>query len=183
MARSLASREPRGARLVIGIDGPTGAGGDLIARQLSFALGGSIVPLTDLVLPAHRRDDDSGVPIDVDALQEFVMEPAEMGDPVRYPMYRPDDASLIEWVDIPSDGPIIVEGAFAFAEGLFEQYDATIFVDCDATVMMRRRAMLWGGASAEAWDVTVGESERRYFDSAQWSHRATYSLDTTQGVR
>lgn len=183
IARALVSREPRGERLVIGIDGRTGAGGDVIARQLSFAVGGTVVPVSDFVLPPHRRDDDGGIPVDFDALREFVLEPAEWGDTIRYPMYRPDDASLIEWVDVPSDGPIIVEGAFAFAADLFEQYDATIFVDCDPSECRRRRSAVWGDDAAAAWEMVMGESESNYVQGSAWAHRATFSMDTTEGVR
>lgn len=183
IARSIVSREPRGERLIIGIDGRTGAGGDVIARQLSFAVGGAVISVNDFLLPSHRRDEDEVFSFDFAALREFVLEPAAWGDSIRYPMYRPDDASLIEWVDVASDGPIIIEGTFSFAADVFEQYDATIFVDCEPSECRRRRTALWGEDAAAAWELVMGESEHNYLLGSQWALRATYSMDTTQGVR
>lgn len=167
---------------MVGIDGPTGSGIEIFARQLAFAVGGSVIPLSDLVLPRHRRDRDD-IPVDIDAVREHIVDSVQMGDPVRYPQYRADDESLIEWMDVPGEGPLIIAGSFAFADGLHDEYDVTVFVDCDSRVRAGRLNSLWGEPAVEAWTSTSGEIEHTYFDSTPWANFSTYSFDTTGGVR
>lgn len=181
-ARSVASVRPRHGRLLVGIDGPTGSGTDIFARQLAFAIGGSVVPMSDLMLPRHRRDGGD-IPVDTEALREYLVDAVQMGDTVRYPQYRADDESLIEWMDVPGDGPIIVEGAFAFADDLHGEYDVTVFVNCDPRVRAARLNALWGEDATDAWEASIGVAEGNHCDGTTWAELCTYSFDTTGGVR
>lgn len=165
-------REPRARRtLLVGIDGPGGAGKSTLAATLAaWAVGVQVVPAGDIV-----RVDDFYRPtaerlgrpaaallvapdVDLGRLRRQVLAPLREDWVTVYQRYDWGTDALAEWHTVRPGGLVVVEGVYALLPLLADVYDLTVWVDCSREVRLARD----GEAARQQWVRDWMPAEDRY---------------------
>jgi uridine kinase len=141
------------AELLIGIDGPGGAGKSTLARELAARIDASIIQADDFYRPGRDRRAETGIgeAYDWRRLQDQVLEPLKSGQPARYQRYDWQEDALAEWHDVPS-GPLIVEGIYVLRTELRPYFDYSIWVEAPSGQRLRRGLARDGSGARRQWD-------------------------------
>jgi uridine kinase len=162
-ARLLAKRQPGGRALLVAIDGLGGSGKSTFTACLEGALRSTgltavtVVPADGFVMN-QREEDWRPLPsmpemrapyrIDVDRLRREVLEPLHRGSAAQF-VYRDWwNAERAEVRIVPSQGIVLVEGAYTLHGCLRDFYDERIFLECPKALALER---------ALARDIPPGE--------------------------
>ena len=157
------------------IDGPGGSGKSTLARQMAKDLGAEIVSMDSFLLPEDKyRISVIAKNYDLDRFSEEVTYPLLAGEPVRY---RVADAlnKRMNWVEIPIEKPIIVDGIYSLAVRFRDGYDFSLFVDADKETLLRRGVNKVSGAAS--WLDKWLEGEETYLEAQAPMTAATLILD------
>jgi uridine kinase len=157
------------------IDGPGGSGKSTIARQMAKDLGAEIVSMDSFLLQEEKyRISVIAKNYDLDRFSEEVTYPLLIGEPVRY---RVADAQnqRMNWVEIPIEKPIIVDGIYSLEVRFREGYDFSLFVDADKETLLRRGVDNVSGAAS--WLDKWLEGEETYLEAQAPMTAATLILD------
>ncbi|HZU15617.1 MAG TPA: uridine kinase [Candidatus Dormibacteraeota bacterium] len=151
--------------LMIGVDGPRGAGKTTFTRALAALDPGlDVVQMDDFWLPRGQRRQERGeapvheVAADVDwrRLRAHVLMPLSRDQPARYQRYDWTRDSLAEWRMVPVGGILIVEGLYACSRPLAGFYDFKIWVEAPLEVR-RSRGPGRDGEGEERWHRLLAE--------------------------
>jgi uridine kinase len=169
-------------RPIIGIDGPGASGKSTLAARLAAAFGGcTVVHGDDFYHPSESRppEDDIGVGglFDLDRLRDQAVRPAREGRATRYQVYDWGLDRLTDWVEIPAEGPVIVEGVCCTEERLRHLYDLRLFVDADPAVRLARAMARDGEHMRRLWVDVWMPSEDRYVATQRPDLHAHVVLD------
>lgn len=143
----LHARPRRRLTLLVGVDGPAGAGKTTFTRALvALDPGLDVIQMDDFGLPASERrpvaDAEAGerVAADLDwrRLRSGVLLPLSRDQPARYQRYDPATDAMAEWRMVPVGGIVIVEGRYACMKALTTFYDFRIWVDSPREVRQER---------------------------------------------
>jgi len=166
-----------GPRLVILIDGRSGAGKTTMAHDLVGRLGARLGRPVALV----RLDDCYpgwyGLSAAARAVVETILRPVNPG-------YRRYDWTLgraAEWVELPATGPLIVEGAGSLTPESALLADLSVWVDADETAR-RRLAIQRDGATFEPWWDVWAAQERAHLATNHPDELADVRIDPIQGL-
>ena len=157
------------------IDGPGGSGKSTLARQMAKDLGAEIVSMDSFLLPEDKyRISVIAKNYDLDRFSEEVTYPLLAGEPVRY---RVADApnKRMNWVEIPMEKPIIVDGIYSLEVRFREGYDFSVFVDADKETLLRRGVNKVSGAAS--WLDKWLDGEETYLEAQAPMTAATLILD------
>ena len=157
------------------IDGPGGSGKSTLARQMAKDLDAEIVSMDSFLLPEDKyRISVIAKNYDLDRFSEEVTYPLLAGEPVRY---RVADAlnKRMNWVEIPIEKPIIVDGIYSLAVRFRDGYDFSLFVDADKETLLRRGVNKVSGAAS--WLDKWLEGEETYLEAQAPMTAATLILD------
>jgi uridine kinase len=127
---------------VCAIDGYAAAGKTTLANQLARDFKDLfIVSLDDFFLPGERRRASVYAKnFDLDRLQMQVLEPLLAGSDIRYQPF--DWANMVpsrEFIRIPKDSRVIIDGTYSLDLKLRHSYDFGIWVDTPDSVRMTRK--------------------------------------------
>jgi uridine kinase len=121
--------------LLVGIDGPGGAGKSSLARALaSLDPAMTIVAMDAFHRPAAERPRAQGeapeIAADVDwrRLRNQVLLPLQRNRLAQYQAYDREADCLLEWRQVPVGGIVLVEGVYACMKQLASGYDFRIWV-------------------------------------------------------
>jgi uridine kinase len=139
----LHARPRRRLTLLVGVDGPAGAGKTTFTRALvALDPGLDVIQMDDFGLASAERvpADDERVAAELDwrRLRSSVLLPLSRDQPARYQRYDPATDGMAEWRMVPVGGIVIVEGRFACMKALTTFYDFRIWVDSPREVRLRR---------------------------------------------
>jgi uridine kinase len=149
--------------LLVGVDGPAGAGKTTFTRALAALDPGlDLIPMEDFGLPladSVRLPGDAPehrVAADVDwrRLRSSVLLPLSRDQPARYQRYDPATDTLAEWRMVPVGGIVIVEGLYSCMKALATFYDFRVWVDTPRDLRLRRGAGRDWLAAEEAYVAT-----------------------------
>ena len=146
----LHARPRRRLTLLVGVDGPAGAGKTTFTRALvALDPGLDVIQMDDFGLATADRPDaaaEAAAAADLDwrRLRSSVLLPLSRDQPARYQRYDPTTDSMAEWRMVPVGGIVIVEGRYACMKALTTFYDFRIWVDSPPEVRLRR-----GGLAAD----------------------------------
>jgi len=166
-----------GPRLVILIDGRSGAGKTTMAHDLVDRLGARLGQPVALV----RLDDCypgwHGLEAASRAVVETILRPVDPG----YRRYDWTLGRLAEWVSLPATGPLIVEGAGCLTPASALLADLSVWVDADETTR-RRLAIQRDGATFEPWWDVWADQERAHLAANHPDELADVRVDPILGL-
>jgi cytidylate kinase len=139
----LHARPRRRLTLLVGVDGPAGAGKTTFTRALvALDPGLDVIQMDDFGLASaeHMPAEDERVAAELDwrRLRSSVLLPLSRDQPARYQRYDRAIDGMAEWRMVPVGGIVIVEGRFACMKALTTFYDFRIWVDSPREVRQRR---------------------------------------------
>ncbi|MFC7451376.1 hypothetical protein [Rhodococcus daqingensis] len=134
LAHAAHRRRHRGhGPILVGIDGPAGAGKSTVAERVAAALDDA---------PIVRMDDLyagwGGLAASIPRLIRWVLSPAEHGRIPRYRRYDWHGGGYAEWRAVRRHRYLIVEGAGSTCGPAREYFAVRVFVDADPDERMRR---------------------------------------------
>jgi uridine kinase len=141
--------------LLVGVDGPAGAGKTTFTRALmALDPGLDVIQMDDFGLPGARRDEHTpadrvAAEVDWRRLRSSTLLPLSRDQPARYQRYDPATDTMAEWRMVPVGGILIVEGRYALVKALTTFYDLRIWVDSARDVRLGRLASAGLVAMAE----------------------------------
>ncbi len=155
----LTSLPKKHSMLIVGIDGPGGAGKSsftcALAKRFSRC---TVVQMDDFFLPSWERvqGDPRKKPIgaDFDWRRVFaqVLEPLLSEREGNYQRYDWGSDTLAEWHTVPTGGIILVEGCYAMRNELASAYDFTIWLECPQTIRVARGIARSGESIRAIWE-------------------------------
>jgi uridine kinase len=184
---SLLDRLPRRhATLLVGIDGPGGAGKSSFTQGLARIRGDvTVVEMDDFFLPSsarlpgNPRSKPIGADFDWQRLQAQVLAPLNQDQPSWYQRYDWEHDQLAEWHTVPVGGVVLVEGVYATRDELAACYDFTIWLECPAEIRLARGITRNGEGIREIWEQDWVVAEDRYIQRQQPEQRADLIIDSS----
>jgi len=176
----------RHATLLVGIDGPGGAGKSSFAHGLArHRRDVTIVEMDDFFLPSSARvaGDPRSKPIGADfdwqRLRDQVLLPLGEDQPGWYQRYDWEQDHLTEWHTIPVGGVVVVEGVYSTRDELAMGYDFTIWLDCPPQTRLARGVARSGESIREIWEQDWMVAEDLYIASHHPNLRADLHVDSS----
>lgn len=154
---------------VIGIDGRSGAGKTTLSVMLAKDISAVVFHMDDYFLRKEQITDERlaapGENVDHERFYEEIMLPLSKGERTighrRYDCHAQILSSLIR---TNINGPVIIEGLYAFHPSLLPFYDFKIFVDIDKERQKERIINREGTKKAEMFFKKWVPLEEKYFD-------------------
>lgn len=178
----LHARPRRRLTLLVGVDGPAGAGKTTFTRALTALDPGlDVVQTDDFGQSVDETPTEPLVPdrpaVDLDwrRLRSAVLLPLSRDQPARYQRFDPTTAALAEWRMVPVGGIVIVEGRYACMKALTTFYDFRIWVDSPREVRLGRLHR-GNGASPDA-DGAQLQADEAYLATQDPSAAAHLRVD------
>jgi cytidylate kinase len=116
----------------IGVDGFGAVGKSTLARRIAAELPGARVITVDDFARAGMRGWDR------ELFGAQVLEPLLAGRPARYQRWDLVTDSGLDWVEVPSEVPVVVEGVSATDHRVPVPWDVTMWLAAPAAVRRRR---------------------------------------------
>jgi uridine kinase len=135
--------------MLVGIDGPGGAGKSSVAATLSD----KIVTTDDFIAEPWGW-------YDLERLRREVVEPLLRDEPARYRRMDWQDGELKEWRDVEPGGVVVIEGVAALDKRLRDAYDYSVWVEAPRGIRFRRGVERDGEAALPLWEAWSQKEER-----------------------
>ena len=186
--------QPDELRLVC-IEGPGGAGKSTLAAAVAAryrAADITVVHGDDLFGARERRWLDGREPQDGalsdgydvfrhDRLQHELLSSLRAGDRARFQRYDWVSDSLAEWLTVPPQGLVLVEGAYLLRRHLRRYWDVALFVQTPRTV--RHARMHARDQNASGWIERWVAAEDAYLAAEDPAAAAALTVAGTSDVR
>jgi uridine kinase len=161
------------AAILVGVDGPGGAGKTSFAAALTEALRSAglpaaVVHFDDFFLPSAERPRGTpetkpiGSDFDWHRLRDEVLLPLRQHRVARYGRYDWARDALAESHELPPRGIVIVEGVYCTRRELADLYDVRVWVECPRDVRLARGIRRDGESARGRWELDWQPGEERY---------------------
>ena len=162
---------------LVAVDGPAGSGKTTLAGWLAAALGHApVVHLDDLYAGWDGLRADLW-----ERLDEQVLRPLAGGGQARFQRYDWDAGRFAEWVTLPRDGILVVEGVGAAARPVEPSCSLRVWVEAPAQVRLARGVARDGEQLRTRWQAWM-RRERAHFAADGTRDRADVIVDGTAGA-
>lgn len=129
-------------RVIIAIDGRSGAGKTTLAAELARSYGAAVVSTDHFFLPGDRKTaarlNQPGGNIDYERFFEQVSEPLYRGKPLCYGVFDCAEGRIAGQRKIPSSGLIVVEGVYSLSPRLALPADIPVMLEVSPDEQLRR---------------------------------------------
>ena len=182
ISNAIQSVEATGTRLVL-IDGLGGAGKSVLAEALAGELGAPVIAGDDFYLPSAERQragfgsDAVGASYDWRRLERQVLAPLSRGKGARYQRYDWDSDCLGEWVSVPGQDTVVVEGVYLLRDQLRHYASVSIWVETPPGVRLARGIERDGEAARSRWINEWMPAEDAYLSAVRPDAAATLVVD------
>ena len=145
---------PTTTRLVL-VDGLGGAGKSVLAAALAGKLGAPLVCGDGFYRPSAQRRREAaegiGASFDWRRLERQVLAPLSRGEDARYKRYDWDNDRLGDWVSVPSQDTVVVDGVYLLRAELRHYASVLIWVETPREVRLARGIERDGEAARSRW--------------------------------
>jgi uridine kinase len=156
---------PRGAVLLVAVDGRGGSGKSSLATALACARDDvQVVHLDDFYLAPWGE-------LDPRTVRESVLEPLVAGRPVSHRRFDWWVNGPAEWHHVHPRGVVVVEGVFALRPEFRDLYDVTAWVETPFEVCLARGLARDGEGARGLW-LAWAEREDRFIEAERPHERA-----------
>jgi len=169
-----------GDPILIGIDGPGGSGKSDFARRLAGAAGAGVlvVEMDDFYRePGQEADQydtsEAGALFDWRRLLQQVLDPAARGEATSYQRFDWLTQRLADWIDVPNDVALIVEGVTTLRRELRSLFTLRIWVAAPRDVRLARGVARDGAGERWKWEDVWMPAEDHY----RVTHRPEQDVD------
>lgn len=180
LARAAHRRRGRGrGPILVGIDGPAGAGKSTLADLVAAALDNAPIVRMDDLYPGW-----AGLAASVPRLVRWVLSPAQHGRIPRYRRYDWHLGGYADWRAVRRHRYLIVEGAGSTCGPARGYFAVRVFVDADPDERMRRALRRDGDMFRPHW-VRWARQEAALFGpdrTRRAAHVAVITSSTTSGA-
>lgn len=146
----------RSGLVLVGIDGFGAAGKSTLAAAIAGRVEvASVVAVDDFNSPLILEWD-------WERFRTQVLRPLLAGRAARYQVWNWDQNVGGEWVDVPPDGLVVVEGVSSTRSELAAPWDLTIWVEAPRELRMARAIERDGEAMRWVWEESWMPSEEAY---------------------
>lgn len=171
--------EPKARTKLVAIDGRGGSGKSTLTRALEERIDGCrVMSVDDFWLAGSVRPErakvvaDPGCDYDWARVHEQVIEPLLEDRDARYQRYDWATDSLVEWVDVPVGGTVILDGVFTLRGDRAALYDFRVWVEADEATCLARGIERDGGEHTELWNEEWMPAYRTYIEAEDPMARA-----------
>lgn len=179
----LAALRSAGDRILIGIDGAGGSGKTDFADLLAGAVegGARVVQMDDFYRePDQRRATEAGGLFDWPRLRRQVLNPAIENEPISYQRFDWVTQRLADWVDVPNDAHLIVEGVTTLRRELRSLFTLRIWVEAPRSVRLARGLERDGASARTTWEEVWMPTEDHYRATHRPEREVDIVVDGTQ---
>lgn len=171
---------------VIVVEGHAGAGKSTLASLLKDVYGYPIVRVDDFFLQPHQRTQDRlteiGGNLDYERFYNEVVIPINKQQSFDYQVFDCMSMSLTEYVHIPFDNCIIIEGSYSM-HPYFKDYSTyKIFLDIDSHEQVERIRNRNGEYLTQRFINEWIPKENAYFEYFKIKEQADYIFKTTKAI-
>lgn len=153
--------------LLVGIDGFGGSGKSTLSNSIRDALEASAVEGDDFYGPVDT--DWAGLSpqdgyerfFDHERLAREVLRPLGRAEHTRYQRYNWQNNVLGDWVELPAEGVVVVEGVYMLRPQLREFWDLSVFVDTPWPMRLDRQVSR--GENTEE-DIRLWTDAEKYYE-------------------
>lgn len=174
MVEQISRMAARRGRVMVAIDGRSGAGKTTLAEKLHDRLDSTVFHMDDFFLRPEQRTEERageiGGNVDYERFLQEVLLPLKEGAPVTYRPYDCQMQCLKEPTIILPKPISIIEGSYSCHPTLWSYYDLRIFL----TIQQQEQALrirARNGARAEAFFTKWIPMEEAYFSHFQIADR------------
>lgn len=170
---AIESINPRGAALIIAVDGYGGSGKSTFAQLLATQIQATVVHTDDFAQPNLPGWDYA-------RFHEQVIVPLKEGRDGLYQRYDWDTDKLADWQTVPKDKPLIIEGVSALRDELGNYWDYAIYIKCPYIVRLQRGVERDGESMRKQWTDVWMPEEEKYYQSQRPDKKANLVIDGTK---
>ncbi len=167
-------------KVVIGIDGPCGAGKTTLANKLADFYGVQIVHMDDFFLPPSLRSverlEEPGGNIHYERFCEEVVSKVKLSQAFKYRVFSCRKMDFHGEAEISNSNLLIVEGSYSLHPLFEEIYDIKIFCDIDLKEQKRRIISRNGMDLYRNFEIKWIPMEKKYFKEFNIEERCDYVL-------
>ena len=180
LCAAISAVEAPTTRLVL-VDGLGGAGKSVLAAALAEQLGTLVVQGDDFYHSSEQRwrsgPEAIGASFDWRRLERQVLAPLSQGEGARYQRYDWDEDRLGDWISLPGQDTVVVEGVYVLRAELRRYASVSIWVETPREVRLSRGIGRDGEAARSRWTDEWMPAEDVYVAAMRPMAAATVVVD------
>ena len=176
----LATSRSGDGRILIGIDGAGGSGKSHFASSLARVMVGGthVVAMDDFYRESdqdadRRRQPEAGWLFDWRRLRRQVLRPAVRNEAVSYQRFDWSMQRLADWVGVPDDVALVVEGVTTLRRELRSSFTLCTWVEAPRSIRLARGLARDGVRARRQWEEMWMPAEDQY----RVTHRPDLHVD------
>lgn len=163
------------SNILIAIDGVGGAGKTTLSQYIQKHFDNSVIVQLDDFYSEELQGND------IERLKTEVLLPISKGLQAKYKVYESNTNSYSDWIFIPLNSIVIIEGVFSTDKSIRKYYDLTIWLDFNPELGLKRgvaRDIESGSVDkTEIWTNVWMPAEKQYIVDQQPQMYVDFVID------